>query len=221
MLLVMGVVAVGILAQGCSNEEDPVVTLQKNMEIYNRNTTARWIPAPETMEELLDTADVIVIGSLSSVAGAGIQKSYNEADNKRIDEWLDTLESETGTRPALYPPYTSYLVDVETVILDDGAISAGYPIVLKTLGKPSAPKDPDQSPSLLTVPNLGETRLFTLARNPDGTYGLYGWWSHFVIDGDRVTYSDDLRTPIGFTDKVKPEDFINALEDAAAIKTGS
>ena len=220
-VLVMGVAAVCILAQGCSNEEDPLVTLQKNMEIYNRNTTASWIPAPATMEELLDTADVIVIGSIASVAGTGIQKSYNEADNERIDEWLEEMKEEYPTPADFYPPYTSYLIDVETVILDDGAISAGYPIVLKMLGKPSAPKDTDQSPSLLTVPNAGETRLFTLLRNPDGTYGLYGWWSHFVIDGDRVTYSDDLRTPIGFTDQVKPDDFINALEDAAVKKNES
>ena len=41
MLLAIGVVAVGVLAQGCSNEEDPLVTLQKNMEIYNKNTAAR------------------------------------------------------------------------------------------------------------------------------------------------------------------------------------
>ena len=69
---------------------------------------------------------------------------------------------------------------------------------------------------MMRLPTYGDRRLFTLKQNPDGSYGLYGWWSHFVIDGNKVTYSDDLRTPIGFTDKVAPDDFISALEAAVA-----
>ncbi len=221
-LLAIGMIAVGILIQGCSSdEEDPVVTFQNNMMIYSKTTAGSWVPAPKNMQELLDSADAIVIGTVNSVSNTGILKSYNEADNVRIDDWIDTIEAETGTRPAIYPNYTDYLIDIEKVIMDDGKVSTGGTVVLRMLGTSDKQATADDKPALLRLPSDGDRRVFTLARNPDGSYGLYGWWSHFVIDGVKVTFSDDLRTPIHFTDRVKPEDFVKALEDAVAARSES
>lgn len=222
-LLAIGVVVGGVLAQGCvGDEEDPLATFQSNMMIYERNTAGSWIPAPSTLEDLLDKSEAIVIGKVTSIQATGNLKSYNEADNVRLEQWLDKVEEDTGTRPpAGYPPYTDFLVEIEKIILNNGKLSVGEPLVLRMLGKAGSTPPAEGNPVRLRLLNDGETRLFTLGRNPDGTYGLYGWWSHFVIDGSKVTFSDDLRTPIHFTDKVAPADFVKALEDAVAARSES
>ena len=219
MLLTVGLVVGGVLAQGCGSDEDPRVTLMNNLAIYGRNSAASFVPVPDTIEGLLDRSEVIVIGTVNSVAGTGNLRSYNEADNIRIEEWLDTLEAETGERPEVYPPYTDFLVDIEKIILNNGLLTTEEPLVLRMLGRSANSKR--STPSLLRLLQDGDRRLFTLNRNPDGTYGLYGWWSHFVIDGKRVTFSDDLRTPIHFTDKASPAEFISALELAVAERSES
>ncbi len=214
MLLAVGLVAGGVLIQGCGGEKDPRVTLMNNLDIYGRNSVASYVPVPDTMEGLLDRSEVIVVGTVNSVAGTGSLRSYNEADNVRIDRWLDTLEADTGERPAVYPPYTDFLVDIESIILNNGKLTIGEPLVLRMLGRSANSKR--STPAIIRLLQDGDRRLFTLNRNPDGTYGLYGWWSHFVIDGKNATFSDDLRSPIHFTDQVRPAEFIRALENAVA-----
>ena len=69
------------------------------------------------------------------------------------------------------------------------------------------------------MPSIGDRRLYALAANAEGkTYSWINWWTHFIIDGDEVTHTDDLRSPVYFTDQVKPDDFIDALEDAVDRK---
>ena len=184
-----------------AESQDPLVVLEKNMAKYSANSTAMWVPPPKTMRDLLKKTDVIVIGTVGSVVNSSTMGSYNEADNLRIQQTGDPV-------PKL--PITDYEIQVETTILDDGVLSSGRPLILRMIGRQGVEQ---RFPSILQMLQPGDRRLFTLSVNPDGaTYGLYGWWSHFIIAGDKVTYSDDLRTPIGFTDKVRPEDFIKELE---------
>ena len=217
-LLVLVAATGGILlalAIAPGESRDPLEILDRNMAIYSKNSAAMWRPPPETMNDLLDKSGVIVVGTVDSVVRSGALKSYNEADNARVDKYLDELKDAGEPLPNIYPPYTDYLITVDTVFLDDGTIDSEKPLILRMLGRHGMSSSANETPSILSLPNIGDKRLFTLSANPDGmTYGLHGWWSHFVTDGDKVTYSDDLRTPIGFTDKVKPDDFFKELQAA-------
>ena len=189
-----------------------------NMAIYKANRVGMWVPPPSSVQELVDRAEVIAIGSVAAVIATGLQVPYNEADNTRLDEY----NAQYGN-PTPYPltnrswPYIDYWIDVETVILDDGTLSSGKPLILRMFDRWQAV---DPYPWMWRVPSIGDRRLFALAANPEG--GTHRWinhWTHFIIDGGEVTHSDDLRSPVYFTDQVKPDDFIKALEDAVDGKS--
>ena len=190
-----------------------------NFYIYVANKAATYLLPHSSMEELVDKADVIAIGSVAAVIATGLQVPYNEADNTRLDEY----NARYGN-PAPFPPpdrswpYIDYWIDVEAVILDDGTISSGSPLILRVFDRWQAVEPP--YPWMWRVPSIGDRRLYALAANPEGgTHSLARWWNLFIIDGDSVTHSDDLRSPVYLTDQVKPDDFIKALEDAVDRKS--
>ncbi len=189
-----------------------------NMMVYLANRTGTWLAPPSSVQKLVDRAEVIAIGTVAAVVATGVQVPYNEADNTRLDEY----NARYGN-PAPFPPpnpswpYIDYWIDVETVILDDGPISSGSPLILRMFDRWQAVKP---YPWMWRVPSIGDRRLYVLAANPEG--GTHSWinhWNHFIIDGDEVTHSDDLRSPVYLTDQVKPDDFIKALEDAVDRKS--
>ena len=189
-----------------------------NMMVYIANRTGTWLRPPSSVQELVNEAEVIAIGSVAAVVATGLQVPYNESDNTRLDEY----NAQYGN-PAPYPPprrswpYIDYWIDVERVILDDGTISSGSPLILRVFDRWQAV---DPYPWMWRVPSIGDRRLYTLIANPEGrTHRLINHWTHFIIDGDEVTHSDDLRSPVYFTDQVKPDDFIKALEDAVDRKS--
>ena len=188
-----------------------------NFYIYVANKAVTYLHPHSSMEELVDKADVIAIGSVAAVIATGLQVPYNEADNTRLDEY----NARYGN-PSPFPPpdrswpYIDYWIDVETVILDDGTISSGSPLILRVFDRWQAVKP---YPWMWRVPSIGDRRLYALAANPEGgTHSLARWWNLFIIEGDEVTHSDDLRSPVYLTDQVKPDDFIKALEDAVDRK---
>ena len=189
-----------------------------NITIYLANRVGMWVYPPSSVQKLVDRAEVIAIGTVAAVVATGLQVPYNEADNTRLDEY----NARYGN-PAPFPPpnpswpYIDYWIDVETVILDDGTISSGSPLILRVLDRWQAV---EPYPWMLRLPSIGDRRLYALAANPGG--GTHRWinhWTHFIIDGDEVTHSDDLRSPVYLTDQVKPDDFIKALEDAVDRKS--
>ena len=220
-LLALGVVTGGVLlAPGCADDGDDLETRKavyyENMRVYSKTTAAMWVPPPDDLAELVSKSDIIVVGTVNSVVTSGTLKSYNEADNTRVDEWVE--ETDAPTTP--YVPHTDYLISVETIIMDDGTIAAGDDVVLRMVGRGSSTRVSD-NPRIMALPDVGDRRLFTLSENPDGTYGLRGWWSHFVIDGDSVTHADDLRSPVVFSDKTVPAEFIQALRDKVNVTNGN
>ena len=189
-----------------------------NFYIYVANKAATYLLPHSSMEELVDKADVIAIGSVAAVIATGLQVPYNEADNTRLDEYNARYGNPTPFPPPDRSwPYIDYWIDVETVILDDGTISSGSPLILRVFDRWQAV---DPYPWMWRVPSIGDRRLYALAANPEGgTHRLARWWNLFIIDGDSVTHSDDLRSPVYLTDQVKPDDFIKALEDAVNRKS--
>lgn len=211
-LLIIGmVVGVVSLSQGCSNNEcqDALDTLSDNLSTYYANSAGSWVGPSTTMEELVGESDVIVVGTVYCVVSVGNQSPY-QADKTCKGEF-------DYPPPHSAHPHVDILIDVERVILDDGKISGGKPLLMRVGGRWQAKS---LHPAFERMPAHGDRRLFALARVPDGEIHTLGnLWHQFVVDGDRVTYSDDLRSPTCLDGEVNTEDFIQALEDAAERKT--
>ena len=214
MLLAIGMV-VGLvsLSQGCANNEcqDALDTLSDNLSTYHGNSAGLWVGPARTMEELVDESDVIVVGSVDCVVGVANQTPYEAGK---------TCKAELIVPPP-HPahPHVDYLIYVERVILDDGTISGGKPLLMRVGGRWQSKSF---HPAFERMPAPGDRRLFALTREPDGKiHGIRSLWDQFVIDGERVTYLDKLRSPACLNGKINPEDFIEALEDVTGRKTES
>ena len=171
------------------------------------NASAWFVAPPANMDEFVSKMDAIVVAKVTSVVGNGERNSYNEQDNMRNVKESDPVSS------AL--PATDYNLTIERVILGQD-IEAGSSITLRVLGKADhvAPY-----PSLIPMPQTNERRMYGLSRNPDGTYGAYGWWSVFLIGGNRVTHADDLRQTVLFANSTEPNEFVRELESAVAARS--
>ena len=208
VLLAIGVF-VGALSlfQGCANNacREPLATLRENQRIYYADTAASWVAPAKTIKELVDEADVIVVGIVDCVVGVANQTPYEAAE---------TCKGEFDYPPRhLAHPQVDYFISVERVILDDGTIGDGKPMLFRGWGRWQAG---NSHPAFDRMPAPGDRRLFALAKESDGEiHGMRTWWEQFLIDGERVTYSDELRSPVCLDGKTRPEDFIQALEDAA------
>jgi hypothetical protein len=156
------------------------------------------------MEELASKAEVIVVGRVGPIVNQGAFAGYDAAGN--------IIPSGTGGRPGI--PITDFQVDVERVFKDNGTLRAGNPLILRMLGHPTnqAARDADRS-SYYPMSYTGDRHLFFLSKNPDTTYGFYyGPWSRLVIDGQLVTASDGMRTPVRFGGRqFPPAEFIASL----------
>ena len=212
MLLVIGMfVGVVYLSQSCTKNEcqDALDTLSDNLSTYHANKSGLWVGPTKTMQELVDEADVIVVGTVECVVGVANQSPY-QADKTCKGEF-----DFPPTHPA--HPHVDYLVDVERVILDDGTISSGKPLLMRVGGRWQSKIF---HPAFERMPAPGDRRLFALAKEPDGEIHTLGnLWHQFLVGGERVTYFDDLRTPACLDGQLKTDDFIQALEDVVDEKS--
>jgi hypothetical protein len=118
---------------------------------------------------------------------------------------------------------TDYQVVVTSVLKGDGGISAGDKVTLRQFGHLSKEK---QNPTFFKnfpMSKVGESRLFALGKNPDGTtYGLlYGPYSRFAIDGESVKYSDLGDKDVEFARNVSPTQFLADIQGEVNRGTNS
>ena len=148
----------------------------------------------------------IVVGTVKSVIGTGTLVSYDAENAERILKPGDKIS------PAL--PTTDYELVVEKVLIGDGSVEPGKSIVLRVIGNPESVVD---TPALIRMAKIGDHRLYGIGRNPDDkTYGIYGWWSSFMINCQPVTHTDDRRSPVSFIEATAPGMFIEEIEAAVA-----
>ena len=169
------------------------------------NGSAWFVPPPANIDDFVGNMGAIVVTEVTSVIGSDERNSYNEQDNIRNIKEGDPVSS------AL--PVTDYNLTIERVILGQD-IEAGGSITLRVLGEAD---HVSPYPSLVPTPQINDRRLYGLSHNPDGTYGTYGWWSVFLIDGDRVTHAGDLRQKVLFANSTEPNDFVRELESAVTL----
>lgn len=167
---------------------------------------------PGSMEELVAKADVIVIGRVGAIVSQTREGPYN----------ANALPQDPRDVPPLPSlPFTYYKIEVEEVIMDDGTLAAGRPLILRVYGHVNREEGQDLA-ARWPMPRPGERRLFVLRRNPDSqSYGPWGGWGLLRIDGDVVTFSDRERTPVQFTERRTPREFLAELKRAVRAREGT
>lgn len=131
--------------------------------------------APRSLQEVIQRADLIGIGTVTRVLATHDLAPY------------DAGASFQGLRI----PVTDYEVQVDDVMRGPSSMAT---ITLRVEGRPDGTRAP------FPMPRLGERNLLFLSVNADGTYGLFfNFASRMFIDGPRPTYSDASRRPEPFT----------------------
>ena len=181
----------------------------------DRGNAALWPASPQSMTELVDSADVIAVGRIQSVVGEHEVGPYEDSSIAPADETtiVDERATATPTLPGLH--VTIYDVVVDRVVLGAGRVEAGDTI--KYLEAGSAAKKlafADNKP----MPQPGDEFLFALVLNPDGANYSAGRWGLFDVSSDTVVYADWDRTTVPFAAEQSPAEFIANLEIEAAIK---
>lgn len=171
-------------------------------------------PVPVSIDELAGDADVIIIGAVASVVAQGSFAGYDEGGNL-----LHTTDPNLAHADLAF---TDYAMTVEQVLLDDGALQAGKPLVVRIVEQSTNAAQPSarQTP-YLPLSSIGDRHLWLLSRNPDQqTYGLrYGPWSRLVVDGPIVVLSDGQQTPVKIAGStLTPADFDQRLRDTLALR---
>jgi hypothetical protein len=208
--VVVAGIAVGVaitwplLAPGATSRDG--CTAPNLFGFYTDDSAINYVPPPANVDDFVSLMGAIVVGTVKSVIGTGTLISYDAEKAERI------LKLDDKISPAL--PITDYELVVEKVLLGDGSIEPGESIVLRMIGNPDHVGIPT---GLIQMAKIGDHRLYGLGRNPDAeTYGIYGWWSSFMIDCQPVTHTDGRRSPVSFIQATAPGLFIKEIEAAVA-----
>lgn len=178
------------------------------------------VPPAIDLYELVAISDVILIGTIDSVADQGEYVGYDESDDL-IPFATSTPPSASGTPtpvPLFSLPYADFVVSVQTLLKNDGG-SGDRTVRMITDGP--KPKATACAPSGVEFPSgdIDETYLFFLNKNPDDTYGLYrGPYARIKL-GQEITYSDCDETAVEFATGMDEDDFVSAVETQIAGPT--
>lgn len=168
--------------------------------------------APQSLAEIVDRAPLIFIGEVGPVVQYLDYVAYGD-DGQMLKE---RPVNDSGN-PMSDAPATDFLLKVEKVIRDDGAIASGAPIILRVSGTMTEESKKLTEGSFFDATYTGDRYLFLLGLNPDGqNYSfVHGPWGRLIVDGDTLRLSDDKRQPLQFGDDAKPitlDEFIQFVE---------
>ena len=141
-------------------------------------SSGMMVPRPNSVEELVTRADIIVLGTITSVIDEKLIGPYDE----------DGSPLPAGEEGGL--PFTDYDVEIESVFKGDGTVTDGVTLVLRMFGHLSNSNAIITS-NVFPLPNPGDRLLFALGENPDGTYGS-GPEGLLNVDGEKVVYADGV-----------------------------
>lgn len=166
---------------------------------------------PQSLNDLVNKADLIVVGTVGTVVEEGTFRGYENGRMLRMKP--------TGDPNDHVVKYVDFEIQVEQVLLDDGTIASGKPVILRSSGIRQGAIDPD---AMYPMPASGDRHLFFLTSTPDHTaYGHYYFsYSRLMINGPTVTLSDGPRTELKLNDvpSVAPGEFIRTVRELAQIK---
>lgn len=170
---------------------------------------ASLVPPPASMEELVRTSDVIVVGRIIEVVDERDERPF--VDNS-IPPAADDQGSTGGATPTPEAPlftFTYYSVAIYHILADEtGSLVDNGVFTLRISG--SAQADIAFS-DMMPMPQPGDEFLFALMLNPDGNSFGSGPWGLIHLDGEEPRYNDWERTPVAFAEGISPDDFVNLL----------
>jgi hypothetical protein len=189
MMAVVGL-GIGVLSGGLLSRSTASEPIDMDMSLT--------LSTPKSIDDLVQVADVIVVGKVGPIVNQANFSGYGKDDAQRNQRPGDPVS------PSL--PVTDYQIEVQDVLLDDGLISSGEPLILRAFHQPKNEVEA----------YTGDHNLLFLSRNPDNaTYGLYYISkSRIAIDGPVATYSDG--TAIPFADRLSPATFIKNVQDSVS-----
>ena len=156
------------------------------------------VGAAEDIEDLVEKADVIVVGTVGTSVTEHTIGPYSG-----------------GYDGAPTFPVTDYQVTVTSVLKGDGSVSSGNTLTLREYGHLSVANTGAHTHDKFPMSNAGDSRLFVLGKNPDDvTYGLYfGPYSRFSVDGNAVKYPGLDDESVQFAKNVSPADFMASIQE--------
>ena len=174
--------------------------------IVPRAALAQTMLPPRSMDELLDKVTLVVIGEIGSVVHCMELSTQTLVDCDKPQLFF----------PMLGPVATKFQLNVEEVLLDDGAVAAGAPINVWILGLP-VELDPQWLEGSEYPPNVpGDRHLFLLAGG-DGSYApSFGAYGRLNIDGESLYISSGTPRPFRFAygdDPITLEELKQILAD--------
>lgn len=175
-----------------------------NEESTSHSNTMIPNPLPESVDHLVRSSDLIVVGKVGEVVNTEIFYGYGpEAEE------LASQDKETSANLGL--PVVDYEIVVEQVIMTNSNTEQNGTILLRIAG---APEPENRDSNFIEV---GTRKLLFLTANPDGTYGISSFMHLMSIEAESVTYyfEGEKRTPFGLTG-MSASDFINIVEDSVA-----
>ena len=203
LIMVLGVAA------GCSSGSDEEATQPQILV----KTSAKWLPPPTSMDELIGDADVIAIGRVGPV--------IREVEEGGWDQNGQPTEGILHT-------HTYYQLELEEVIRDDGTVASGEPVLLRMLRSLQTGREQKISEEVIqkttelpyAMPQPGQRRLFVLSKYPNGSYSTEGVNGLLDIDGDVVKLASHDARPVDFAAGQSVDQFLTELKRMAA-KTDS
>ena len=174
LLSLLAAVLLMACAQSPSGSADEDAVLFHSVEPVGSSLpdSASIFKAPETVQELVNRSDVVLIGTVQSVSETKSVLFGSSSD-------ASALVSQGFPEPRIEE--THYEIAVEQVLLDDGVAGS-----LK--GNPSIALSGTHT---TLSPQVGERIMFALLSRPgDDLYSLVANWSLIPLDGDSIRNFD-------------------------------
>lgn len=163
---------------------------------------------PVSLEFMVDYADAIIEGTITSVVTNSVFAGYDSSGNIIPSV---TATPGPGGSPTALPPIEIPIIDLQIsasqILKDDGAQN---PWILRVIAEDpySTCKNPLDDDGFAPG-NIGDHYLFFLRTNPDGTYGLHhGPYDRVDVSGATVTYSNCTSSAIAFATGSSPAAFV-------------
>lgn len=203
-LILITVIGLGIgIAQGKSKTSTPL------MDVEIRSDTMIPNPLPDSVDHLVESSDIIVVGKVGEAVNTEIFYGYGS-------EAEDLARQDKETSATLGLPIVDYEIIVEEVILGSTDLEQNGTILFRIAGAPE-PENRDTG-----FIEIGDRKLLFLTANPDGTYGISSFMHLMSIEGESITYffEGEKRTPLG-SKNTRASRFINLVKNIVAEQASS
>jgi hypothetical protein len=150
------------LPKGIPNPLDESIgeSIGETLEIETDSpaSSGMMIPRATNAEQLIFFSQIVLVGTIASIEQEILFGGYDENGQP------ESYEDEEGT------PYTDYMVEVERLLKSDGNVVEGGTFTMRLFGhaNPTGTQILSIQPVL---PNVGDSLLLALGKNPDHTYG--------------------------------------------------